>query len=370
MQHNIILPDLGQTTSEAKIVQWLKKPGEYVARGEPILAVGTDKVDMEVEAFESGYLRELLVEEGTMASALAPLAILTDAPDEVYQPVGGQAPTVPVEEAVLPASPPPAKRQGGAGAAPAARILAKELGVHLAQVEGTGPKGLITRADVQRFADGRSAVDTSAFQRAMAAMAVITTNSKRDVPHFYVIRDLEVGTAARWRNQWNEAHNDVRLSFNDVFVRCAALALADVPRMNLAYRDGAFEQRSAADVLLVVARAPALLLHPVADPRALDWKELVHQLRNGVRQGNPTAAPLLAISNLGMYGVKEFAAIIPPGCSSVLAIGTVREAPTVRNGAIAIEQIATVTLSADHRVIDGIAAARFLERMQFHLNSL
>jgi pyruvate dehydrogenase E2 component (dihydrolipoamide acetyltransferase) len=355
MQHNIILPDLGQTTSEAKIVQWLKKPGDYVSRGEAIVAVETDKVDMEVEAFESGYLRELLVVEGSMASALAAVAILTDAPEEAYDRPGEEkaepAPAAPVAPTVV--------------AAPAARALAKELGVDLTRLVGTGPKGLITRADVQRFSDAVSRPN-----RALAAMAVTTANSKRDIPHFYVTRDLELTSAAQWRDRWNETQNGAHASFNDVFVRCAAHALADVPRLNLAYRDGAFEQHSAADVLLVVAREPALLLLPMADSRALDWKEFIHRMHNSAGQGNSAAAPLLAISNLGMHGVKEFAAIIPPGCSSVLAIGAVREAPVVRNGAVTVERIATVTLSADHRVIDGIAAARFLERMQFHLNSL
>jgi pyruvate dehydrogenase E2 component (dihydrolipoamide acetyltransferase) len=359
MQHNIILPDLGQTTSEAKIVQWLKKPGDHVSRGDPIVAVETDKVDMEVEAFESGYLRKLLVEEGSMASALTPVAILTDTPGETYDGLGEQKAAPPA-----PANPP---RVGNA--APAARALAKELGIELAQVEGTGPKGLITRADVQRFSEAAAAPNRTL--AAIAAMAATTANSKRDVPHFYATRDLEVAAAARWRDRWNETQNGARASFNDVFVRCAAKALGDVPRLNLAYKDGAFEQRSAADVLLVVAREPALLLLPMADSRALDWNEFIHRMHDGAGQGTSApVAPLLAISNLGMYGVKEFAAIIPPGCSSVLAIGAVREAPVVRNGAVTVEKIATVTLSADHRVIDGIAAARFLERMQFHLNSL
>jgi pyruvate dehydrogenase E2 component (dihydrolipoamide acetyltransferase) len=195
--------------------------------------------------------------------------------------------------------------------------------------------------------------------------------SKRDIPHFYVTRDLEVSSAARWRDRWNQTHDNARASFNDVFVWCAARALADVPRMNLAYRDGAFEQHPTADLLLVVAREPALLLLPVADPRTLGWEEFVKRMHQ--RSGDAETAklaPLLAISNLGMHRVKEFSAIIPPGCSSVLAIGAVREAATVRDGAITVERIATATLSADHRVIDGLAAARFLERTQFHLNSL
>jgi hypothetical protein len=251
MQHNIILPDLGQTTSEAKIVQWLKKPGDHVSRGEAIVAVETDKVDMEVEAFESGYLRELLAEEGSMASALAPVAILTDLPEENYDRPGEHKAEPPPAPPVARAAVPPANPPRGGSAAPAARALAKELGVDLTRVEGTGSKGLITRADVQRFVEKAPNRALSA----MAAMAVTTANSKRDIPHFYATRDLELMSAVQWRDRWNATQNGVHASFNDVFVWCAAHALGDVPRLNLAYRNGAFEQRSAADVLLVVARA-------------------------------------------------------------------------------------------------------------------
>ncbi len=212
-------------------------------------------------------------------------------------------------------------------------MLAKELGIDLSQVEGTGTKGMVTRADVQRFADARSSAAPPEPNRALAAMAATVASSKRDIPHFYATRDLEVSSAAQWRDRWNATQNGNRVSFNDVFVRCAARALADVPRLNVAYENGAFAQRTTADILLVVAREPALLLMPVGDPRSLDWKDLVHRLHDTAAPANATAAaPLLAISNLGMYGVKEFAAIIPPGCSSVLAIGAVRDAPVVRNG--------------------------------------
>src|ERR1700685_619786 len=140
MQHNIILPDLGQTTSEAKIVQWLKKPGDRVSRGEPIVAVATDKVDMEVEAFESGYLRELLAEEGSMASALAPVAILTVTPEEAYDLPGAEQPHPHAAAPAPPAASPVAQQPRGGMAAPAARALAKALGIALALVEGTGAK--------------------------------------------------------------------------------------------------------------------------------------------------------------------------------------------------------------------------------------
>ena len=368
MQHIIILPDLGQTTSEARVLQLLKRAGEPVSRGEPIVAVSTDKVDMEVESFENGYLREWLVEEGAVATALSALAILTDTPEEPYElPANG----VPEGEAPPgPVAPVPERKKADVIAAPAARALAKELGLDLRRLTGTGAGGLITKADVRRLAEqiGKpETVDT----RPLAAMAATTFASKRDIPHFYATLDVSMTRATEWRTQWNKGHPSLHLTLNDLFVRCAAQSLRDVPRMNVSYRDGSYQQRAAADVLLVVAREPAMVLAPLADPSDLSWDHYLSAIRMATDKGSAIeTAPLLAISNLGMFGVKQFATIIPPGCTAALAIGAVREEPVARNGLVVIGHVCSLTLSADHRVIDGVTAARFLERIQFHLNSL
>jgi pyruvate dehydrogenase E2 component (dihydrolipoamide acetyltransferase) len=141
--------------------------------------------------------------------------------------------------------------------------------------------------------------------------------------------------------------------------------------MNVSYCDGAYQQRSAADVLLVIAREPAMVLAPMADPSDLPWDLYLGAIRMATEKGSTIGTePRLAISNLGMFGVKQFAAIIPPGCTAVLAIGAVREEPVARNGQVEIGHVCSLTLSADHRVVDGVTAARFLERIQIHLNSL
>ena len=153
MKHTIILPDLGQTTSEAKIVRWLKKPGDKVSTGEPLVEVETDKATLEVESYVGGYLREKLVEEEEVATAMAPIAILTDEPDEAYEELDA-SPSI-VREARQPSVVPSSSEKAAPTAIqalPAARSLAKELGVDLRLVVGTGPKGLITKRDVERFA--------------------------------------------------------------------------------------------------------------------------------------------------------------------------------------------------------------------------
>jgi pyruvate dehydrogenase E2 component (dihydrolipoamide acetyltransferase) len=368
MRHVIILPDLGQTTSEARILQLLKRAGEPVRRGEPIVAVSTDKVDMEVESFENGYLREWLVEEGAVATALSALAILTDTPEELYE-LPADA-TAQAKAPPTPGAPVPERKNAQVIAAPAARALAKELGLDLKRLTGTGAAGLITKADVQRYTEqiGKSEImDT----RPLTAMAATAVASKRDIPHFYATLDVSMTRATEWRTQWNKAHPSLHATWNDLFVRSAAQSLRDVPRMNVSYRDGAYQQRSVADVLLVIAREPAMVLAPMADPSDLPWDRYLGAIRMATEKGSTIGTePRLAISNLGMFGVKQFAAIIPPGCTAVLAIGAVREEPVARNGQVEIGHVCSLTLSADHRVVDGVTAARFLERIQIHLNSL
>jgi pyruvate dehydrogenase E2 component (dihydrolipoamide acetyltransferase) len=351
MRHVILLPDLGQTTSEAKVLQWWKQPGEKVVRGEPLLAVETDKVDMDVESFVDGYLRQALVDSGAVATALQPVAILTDTPDEIYEAISD---TIPQRTK----------------ATPAAKSLARELGVDLSGILPARPDGLIVRKDLERSADRRYPDF-----RAVTAMAAVAAAGKRDIPHFYASIDVDAAPAAEWRENWNARHPELRASFNDIFVRCASQALRDTPGLNIRFHGGKYQRRATADIVVVMAREPGLALVEISDPQAAAWVDFLPIMRaavtgggrQGVRQGD---GPLLAISNLGMHGVKEFAAIIPPGCTAALAIGAVRLAPVIRNGRLEAGSICTLTLSADHRIVDGVTAALFLGSMRRHLESL
>lgn len=375
MTHTIIMPDLGQTTSEGRVLKWLKSPGDKVMRGEVLLEVETDKATMEVEAYAEGYVRELLVNEGEMAAAMSPIAILTDTLGESYECPGDKVPSTSTRVGSSRDVPPPAPVDRTlVVAAPAARSLAKELGIDLRLITGTGPGGLITRADVERYSAECPVAET----KPTAGMAALTTKSKQTIPHFYVTVDVDVSAAVQWRRNWNLAYPDLRVSMNDVFVRAASKALRDVPRLNVSYNHGKLEQKSVADVLLVVAVESGLMLVPIASPDLFAWDEYLRAMKSclqKIRQGRVTETsssgiPSLAISNLGMFGVKEFAAIIPPACAAVLAIGAVREQPIVDNNQIVVGKVCSLTLSVDHRMIDGIVAANFLGRMQVHLNSL
>jgi pyruvate dehydrogenase E2 component (dihydrolipoamide acetyltransferase) len=397
MKHTIILPDLGQTTSEAKVVRWLKAVGERLSTGEPLLEVETDKATMDVEAYVGGYLRQQLLGEGEIAVALSPVAILTDTADEAFE---DEPPSssrdersglAPVDKGMEALRKPPVPLAAGGGsseprakpiaAAPAARLRAKELAIDLSEISGSGPNGLITKTDVEAFAKRAQNPSSPAFGapdvKLLAAMASFTSLSKSTVPHFYATVDLDVSVMEEWRRAWNQAHLQSRITVNDCLVRAAARALLDSPKINVRFAEGRYVQQTTGDVLLVVGREPGLMLVPLHVPASIQLPELARRIRAAVesaRQGRMPAAdtansPLLAISNLGMLGIREFAAILPPGCTAIIAIGTIREQLVLKSGQPASVKICSVTLSADHRVVDGIVAARFLERLQFHVKA-
>ena len=388
MIHNVIMPDLGQTAAEGKIVRWLKKPGDSVSMGEPLLEVETDKVTMEVESYKGGYLRAILVAEGEVARALSPIAILTDRPDEACEnaPAGDAATAGPLADKLPPL---PRADKPGAGspvsspgavandpvrarATPAAKSHAREVGLDLRSLVASRPDGLITRRDVD------SALARRGQSRPALAMAAITTRSVQSIPHFDVTVDADASALLAWRSRWNEDHPELRLSLNDIFVRAAALALRDVPELNVHYANGVVEQRTAADLLLVVALDERLSLVGISDPTSLSWEEYAGQMRQTLERAGhglaspslPAGTPALAISNLGMFGIRQFTAIIPPGSTAILAIGAVREEAVVRNRQVGVGEVCTFTLAADHRVVEGITAAKFLERTQVHLRVL
>jgi pyruvate dehydrogenase E2 component (dihydrolipoyllysine-residue acetyltransferase) len=387
MTHMVIMPDLGQTVAEGKVVRWLKKPGDSVSRGEALLEVETDKVTMEVECYKAGYLRTILVNEGEMADALSPIAVLTDRPDEAYEneaagnaaTAGSHPHSVPQPSSTDPSrisSPMHSRTVVADGSTrvpvtPVAKSRAREAGLDLRQVVPSRPDRLITRRDVDL------ALARQAPSRPAPAMAAITAKSIQSIPHFNVTGEADVSALLAWRRRWNADHPDLPLSLNDVLVRTAALALRDVPALNVRYSNGAVEQRTDADLILVVAADGGLSLVPVSDPTALSWEDHAREMRRILkRAGQGPAAPLLggtpalAVSNLGMFGVRQFTAIIPPGSTAILAIGAVREEAVVRNRHVVVGDVCTLTLASDHRVVDGITAARFLDRIQVHLRAL
>jgi pyruvate dehydrogenase E2 component (dihydrolipoamide acetyltransferase) len=396
MKHIIILPDLGQTTSEAKILKWQKAVGEGVVLGEPLIEVETDKATMEIESYAEGYLREMLVQEGDVVSALLPIAIITDTLDEAYEAIsiGSLAGTDRESEITstsenpvmlgAPASDPSSSK---VKAVPAARALARSLNIELSRVIGTGPGGLISKKDVEQhlLQSGDNGIDSSPGEiadsrdKAIKAMAEITLRSAQTIPHFYVTSDMDLSVALEWREKWNAQYPDLRASINALFVRAASKALFESPQFNTVFNDGKFERKNpTGDTLIVVSLDDRLDLVPFPNANNLSWEDFLHRLsktleaakKDRLSDWSLKTSPLFGLSNLGMFNVKQFTAIIPPGCTGILAVGAVRERVIFKDAQVGVRKICTVTLSADHRVVDGISAAKFLERLQVQLNSL
>lgn len=413
MPTNILMPALSPTMTEGTLARWLKREGDAIRSGDVIAEIETDKATMEVEAVDEGVLDKILVPEGTANVAVnAPIAVLRGAgaaPAAVKPPVPAPVPAAaptPSSAAAPPASPPAAKghaAQPRVFASPLARRMAEQAGIDLATLTGSGPNGRIVRADIER-AQGRPAPAPAAPAAPVAASpapaapaaprpapAAITaphqklplsnvrritarrlTEAKQNIPHFYVTVDCEIDALLKLRADLNarspkEGPGAYKLSVNDLVIKAAAVTLRRVPRVNASFTEEAILQYDDVDISMAVS-IPDGLITPIirqADRKGLaaisnEAKSLIERARAGKLKPEEFQGGGFSISNMGMYGVREFAAIINPPQSAILAVAAGEQRPVVRAGALAVATVMTVTLSVDHRVIDGALAAEFI----------
>jgi pyruvate dehydrogenase E2 component (dihydrolipoamide acetyltransferase) len=381
---DIVVPQVGEATSEVTLVRWLKEEGEAVAEGEPLFEVDTDKYVVEVEAFETGTLIEIVVPAGTEVVPLQVVARLS--------PEGGTVPgRARVDggegaERVSPrtpraATPEPAVR---VLASPKARRLAAELGIDLARLagRGSGPDGLVTAEDVERTTPVLPAVPPSRLEpiplsRRRRAIAEHMLESKRGVPHFYLLADVDMSEVQGLRSScltqlgWSRPP-----SITEFVVAASARALAAFPAVNVSYTEPGLIRRRQANVGIAVAVEEGLLVPVVHGADRLDLAELSERTRElavRAREGRLREADVgdrsIVVSNLGMEGVDAFIAIIDVPDPMILAVGRVTDRCVAVDGAPAVRPMCTLTLSVDHRVLDGIPAARFLAAVRERLET-
>jgi len=369
----LTMPKLSDSVADAVILRWLKAPGEGFRRGEALMEVETDKATVVYEAEEDGTLEEILVSEGETAAVGQPIARLA----------GGRA------EAVGP-RPAPATTNGAAGAGarpnatPVARRTAVELGLSLHDVAGTGPGGRITREDVQRAAataappsapartagDARGDVRVVELTPTQATIARRMAQSAAEIPSFTVSADADVSEVVALR-RGARTESDQAPSLNDFVVKAVALALRELPRFNASYVDGSIECHSRVNVGVAVAADDALLVPVVADADIRTLAEIAAETRrlaDGARRRSLRPEELqggtFTVSNLGMFGVRSFTAIVDPPQAAILAVGGVRRAPVEsESGGVVFRDVMSLTLSCDHRVVYGADGARFLSRL-------
>lgn len=382
------LPSLGADMDEGKLLQWKVQPGDAVHRGQVVAVVDTAKAAVDVEIWQDGVIEQLLVQPGQTVPVGTVLATLRD-PGEHAAPrpqagregaaerpepaaagmVQAQAsPVRPVTGQATPAdgaAPLPAR----AAVSPAARKRAQELGLDPAALQGSGPGGAVTLADVEAAATGRAGAGGERQQAMRAAIAAAMSRSKREIPHYYLSEDIPMEQALQWL-QASNAQRPVtaRVLPAALLLKAVALALARVPSLNGWYRDGRFEPAAAVHTGVAIALrggglvAPAL--HDVqTKPLAQLMQELadlVQRARAGSLRSSELGSATVTITNLGDLGVASVQGVIHPPQVALVGLGTIRTRPWVVEGQVRAVPLLTATLAADHRVSDGLQGAQFL----------
>ena len=443
MANVVELPRLSDTMEEGVVAKWRVAVGDKVKRGQIIAEIETDKATMEFESFDSGTVLTLVAEEGETLPLGAPIAVLgkpgedpapalaafggaaggasTDGGDAAPRAATGStqpsAPTPPAEASPAPASPaaasPPtpmpvepvevdaASRR--IPASPIARRLAREHGLELAQIPGSGPHGRIVKADVERVAAGSAAgappaggvtaqlsADVDAWGRPYAsrpAEAVKLTQmrkaiarrmgaSKQEIPHFYLTVDVDMEAATRFRADLNMAITGTKISFNDLVVKAVARALRDFPAVNSSYEGDHYTRHGDVNVGVAVAIDDGLVVPVIrhADQKSLEaiskaTRGFGKRARKKQLTPDEMSGGSFTVSNLGMFGIQVFSAVINPGESGILAVGAIEPRPVVVDGELVVRRRMTATISADHRVVDGALAAQWLTRVQAYLEN-
>ncbi len=398
MATDVIMPQMGFDMEEGTVVRWLKAEGDNVDRGEPIVEIETDKATVEVESFASGLLRRIVVTEGITVPVGQIIGIIASADEDLPQipspSMGegqgeGDSPTpstaaTPASVISKPTPTPPTPSKGDRIlVSPLAKRIAEEKGVDLSTVTGTGPKGRITKEDVLAAAEAdqvpapapSAVADVTELSRMRQTIARRMTQSKQEMPHFYVTASIDMTRAMALREELNELWTgEARLTVNDLIIKASALALAKFPAFNSHYADGKIKHNPSLNIGVAIALEDGLIAPAILDCGGRSLKDisaasrdLSTRARNGVLKPQEYTEATIAISNLGMFQIDSFIAIINPKQSASIAVGSVTKQPVVRDGQITIADIMQCTISADHRVVNGAEAAQFVNEIKAYL---
>ena len=419
MAAKIVMPAMSPTMTEGTVARWLKKEGDTVRSGDVLAEIETDKATMELEAADDGRLAKILVPQG-IAPVNAPIAVLLEegegdaelqkllseiAPSipspQVSAAIQSERPAPPPKKSKLPAKPPadaarpvpPTDGERPAGrifVSPLARRIAKQRGIDLLAIAGTGPRGRIVKSDLERAAPGVRPAAPATGPRGFAeaapfveipltmmrkAIARRMSESKRDTPHFYLTVDCEVDALLAGRADVNAVlakaagagEEPVKISLNDIMIRAAALALVKVPEANVAFAGDKLRQFSRVDVAVATAIPGGLVTPIIIDAANKGLAAIAREMRDlharavaGKLASAEYEGGTFTISNLGMFGIKEFAAVINPPQACLLAVGEAQPRAAVKDGVVVPATVMTCTLSIDHRAVDGVIGARFL----------
>ena len=370
------MPSLGADMTEGTLLEWLVQPGDEVHRGDIVAVVDTEKSAIEIEIFEDGRLGRLLVEPGETVPVGMPLAVIEKSGPT---PIARSAPGPTPASGPAPTTPPP-RAQRRVAASPLARRRAKELGVDLAAVQGSGKGGVLTVDDVERSAGGvvqkasaARAATTDAGDRSAAmrtAIGALMARSKREIPHYYLQSTIDMRAATEWLAALNAGRPVAeRVLTAALMLKATALAVRTVPELNGFYRDGTFEQQDHVHLGIAVSlRGGGLIAPALHDADALPieelmqrMKDLVGRARNGRLRGSEMSDPTLTVTSLGDRGAEIVHGVIYPPQVALVGFGRVVERPWAVDGMLTVRPTIAVTLAADHRVSDGHRGGLLLE---------
>ena len=383
MMKKVMMPKLGETMEEGEIIKWLKKEGDNVKQGESLLEIATDKANMEVEAVASGFLRKIVASEGEVIPVTQTIAFIADSMDEEILEEEGKASRKEEEkkeeEEISPrvtekAVTKPVK------ASPLAKKLAKEHSVDLSSIEGTGPAGRIVKEDILRaLGQGEAQAGDAVIKeeislcRSEKVQMQHMAKSKKEVPHVYLKMEVDFSEAMKMRDDLlGEFEKEkIHLSYTDLLIKSCARALDKLPRMNSTFEEGRLMVHSDVGVGLAVAREGGLIVPVIKKANkkdlfqiARDRIELIDKAKGDKLSLGELEGAAFTLSNLGMVGIKEFAAIINIPQVSILAVGEIKKRAVIQEEKVVIRPIMEMTLSCDHRVIDGYLGARFLQEIK------
>lgn len=417
MPFTMTMPKLSPTMEEGTIAKWHKKIGDYVESGDLILEVATDKATVEYNALDAGWLKKMLKQEGQSARVNEPLAVFTEEKNESidgYQPEGeegvvsvSQAKAEPVlkksknipqatkaaTQAPTITSKPKLEKEVRAEriiASPLAKTLAKKHGIDLSSIQGTGPRGRITSRDLDEAATSSEEISEPTSQHfptpapvssfevterplspVRKVIAARLQYSKQTIPHFYLRQEMNVDQLVSLREETKKLERN--FTINDFIIKAVAIALKKHPNVNVGFNQEmqAVIHYPSVDLSIAVTISGGLITPIIKDAQAKslthlsqEIKQLAQKAKEGKLQPHEYQGGSFTISNLGMFGVTDFQAIINPSQAAILAIGTIQEKPVVKNGVIVAGRVLSITLSCDHRAIDGAEGAQFMQTLR------
>ena len=425
MATELKMPQMGYDMEEGTVVRWLKEEGSAVNRNEAVAEIETDKAIVEFESDSEGVLLKIIAPEGTVVPVGQTIAVIGDEGEEtdnisildVRPPEEGKSD--PTKNATPPTEPQESTpalsvtkedsevSTGRILSTPIARRMAEERNIDLSYISGSGPGGRITKNDVENYKPDNSNVEKPAepsisvaptsttivvsntdshsetsekqpISKMRQQIARVTVKSKTEKPHFYVSADINMTNAMSIRKQINEQLKDdgVRLTVNDLIVKACIQALTKYPKFNAYYEEDGIQYNDKINIAVAIAEEEGLIVPAILDCGEKSLRQVSQMIKDlADRSSNGTLSPqeysggTFAISNLGMFDVSSFVAIIHPPQSAVLAVGTVSEKPIVTDGEITVGQVMTATISADHRIVDGAEGAQFLIEVKRLLQS-